>query len=152
MNAKAQDERPLPAETITKDLSNVALTEPHAVPAPSLPSKDTHVPPQVAAAASSDPEVAENTKQDASLEVTYAPPRTPPSEPEVVENGNQSSAVVVAHAPPPSEQPRPDGVQQPQAEETALAGEVGTPPATPDQLSNEATPGAGEIPMNETGA
>jgi hypothetical protein len=155
----------LPAETITKDFSNIALTEPHAVSAPlvseaksaegvttpNLPSEDTHAPPQAAAAAaSSDPEVAENKKQDPPLEVTYAPPQIQSSEPEAMES-SKISAEAVAHAPPPSEQPLPGGVEHPQAEETPV--EVATPLASnPDILTSEATPGFEEIPMNETGA
>ena len=146
MDAKDQDERPVAAETVTKGLSNVALIEPHATSAPvvskaesadvttpNLHLEDTRAPPQ--AAASSDHEVAENTKQDSLLDVT------PP----------QSSAVVVAHAAPSSEPPLSDGVEHPRAEETP--GEVATPLApNPEELPSEATPGAEEIPMNETGA
>jgi hypothetical protein len=146
----------LPAETITKDFSNIALTEPHAVSAPlvseaksaegvttpNLPSEDTHAPPQAAAA--------ENKKQDPPLEVTYAPPQIQSSEPEAMES-SKISAEAVAHAPPPSEQPLPGGVEHPQAEETPV--EVATPLASnPDILTSEATPGFEEIPMNETGA
>lgn len=120
------------------------------VTTPNLPSEDTHAPPQAAAAASSDPEVAENEKQDPPLEATYVPPQIQSSEPEAMESSN-ISAEAVAHARPPSEQPLPGGVGHPQAEETPV--EVATPLASnPDVLPSEATPGVEEIPMNETGA
>ncbi|KAG0598861.1 hypothetical protein M758_12G106500 [Ceratodon purpureus] len=161
----AQDGRLLAAETITKDLSTVAITEPPAVSAPAvpeaksaeavttpnLPSVNTPAPPQAAAAPSSAPAVADNTKQESPLDVPSVPSQVPSSEPEAMENTNQSNAEMAAHAPPPSEQLLPAGVDNPRAEQTTV--EVAAlPPSNPDEPSREATPGVEEIPMNETGA
>lgn len=155
--AEVQNERPSAAETITKDSSNFALAESHAVSSPGTPEAEnaegvSSPLEHTNATPSSDPVIAENVQNNLPVEITYA--ATPPqvASPELAVSENNSPAVV-AHAAPPSEQPVPDsGVEHPRAEETP--GEAATPLSSSqaEQVSSEETPRTEEIPMNETGA